>query len=219
MEKRDLTTLLNLAANGDKDAASAVWAMVYREVRAMALRASRDTSRRDGEGRFEASAIVSEVYLRLESGKPAERWDSRAHYFGAVARAMHRFLIDTVRSMETARRGGGVEAFDLGQIGAIIEDESGVGPAGAAQSNERAFELLLALEALEAVDSRTATILRMRYVFELSSAEIATALDIDPDDVQNHARFGRAWIRRRLDAARNGSGGNSSDGRPGDGEA
>lgn len=204
MEKRDLTTLLNLAAEGNKDAASAVWAMVYREVRAMAQRASRDTNRVDGEGRFEASAIVSEVYLRLESGKPAARWDSRAHYFGAIARAMHRFLIDTVRSIEAQRRGGGAGAIEIGMLEALIEDESGTAPATGAESAERALELLLALESLESVDPVTATTLRMRYVFELSNDEIAHALELPAEEVQRHARFGRAWVRRRFEAKGDG---------------
>ena len=204
MEKRDLTKLLNLAANGDKDAASVVWAMVYREVRAMAQRATRETNRVDGEGRFEASAIVSEVYLRLESGRPAERWDSRGHYFGAIARAMHRFLIDTVRSMETQRRGGGVGALEIVRLEALVEDESGAPPPTGAESAERALELLLALEELEAIDAVSATVLRMRYVFELSNEEIAKALEIPADEVQSHTRFGRNCVRRALAAQGDG---------------
>ncbi len=198
MEKRDLTELLNLAASGDDAAASSVWAMIYREVRVMARGAVRSTGRSDAEGRFEASAIVNEVYIRLQSGTRAERWDSRRHYFGSIARAMHRFLIDTVRSIETKRRGGGAEVLGLGAIESIVEDSTHATHEDATGASERALSLLLALESLEAVDGTAATVLRMRFVFELTNDEVAQALELEDGEVERLARFGRVWIRREL---------------------
>ena len=100
MQGPDITLLLNRAVDGDVEAATAVWTTVHREVHAMAVNAVRNEPNANA---LEASVIVSEVFLKV-TGKRREPWESRRHFFGAVARAMEQYLIDTPRAMRTQKK-------------------------------------------------------------------------------------------------------------------
>ena len=183
----DITLLLNRAADGDSDAASIVWTAVHREVHAMAVNAVRNEPKAVN---LEASAVVSEVFIRF-AGKRTEVWESRAHFFGSIARSMEQFLIDTARAMQRQQRRFGVVGESVAALQSALANEG-------AQSEGDALELLLLFGQLEAESPIAATVVRLRYQFNLSLEEVATALVLTSPQVDHLSRFGRAFIRTRM---------------------
>jgi len=80
-----LTTNLNLALAGDNAAAERAWTEVYGEVRAIAAEAiARETGANSVIADLHPTGLVNEIFLRI-GRHPPRAWDSRGHFFGAVA--------------------------------------------------------------------------------------------------------------------------------------
>src|SRR5262245_21648714 len=105
----EITRLLTEWASGRWEPAPELWAMVYRELRQIASAYVRN-QRLDGTLR--TTALVNEAYLRIFDGKPG-RWQSRKHFFCAMAQVMRRVLVDHVRECQAEKRGGGWEKLPL----------------------------------------------------------------------------------------------------------
>ena len=191
MQGPDITLLLNRAVDGEVEAATAVWTTVHREVHAMAVNAVRNEPNAND---LEASVIVSEVFLKF-TGKRKEPWESRRHFFGAVARAMEQFLIDTARAMRTQNKHVAFVTESVVLLkDALRSDANGIGAAPRAD----ALELLLLFGKLEAESPISATVLRLRYQFSMTQAQVSAALELTEEQVDHYSRFGRAFIRDRL---------------------
>jgi len=54
---------------------------------------------------LQATALVNEAYIRL-ANQPFGQWNSRGHFYCAVARAMQRILVDHARRNKAMKRGG-----------------------------------------------------------------------------------------------------------------
>src|SRR5215831_7425164 len=90
----DITLLLDAAAAGDRQAASALLPLVYDELRKLA--AARLSAEPSGHT-LQPTALVHEAYLRLVGPADAAQWDGRGHFFAAAAEAMRRILVDHAR--------------------------------------------------------------------------------------------------------------------------
>ncbi len=73
-------------------------------------------------------------------------------------------------------------------------DANGIGAAPRAD----ALELLLLFGKLEAESPISATVLRLRYQFSMTQAQVSAALELTEEQVDHYSRFGRAFIRDRL---------------------
>jgi RNA polymerase sigma factor (TIGR02999 family) len=183
MQQGILTGLLKRAADGDADAAGEVWSLVYRDIRAMAASAIAGEARR---GEFEPTLVVNEVYLRI-AAQPARKWESRRHFFGAVARAMEQFLIDTARNFSRKKRTAMFVDASVAELTATLENEP-------QRTGEDAIKLIQQVARLEKESSGAAEVVRLRYVFGLTNQQVAAALGISESEVANLVRFGRAFI-------------------------
>ena len=68
--------------------------LVYRELRSLAVQ----WLAREKPGQtLQATALVHEAYLRLIGNDSNQPWNSRGHFFGAVAEAMRRILVEQAR--------------------------------------------------------------------------------------------------------------------------
>ena len=83
-------------------------AAVYDELHRQAARAMR---RETPEHTLQATALVSEAYLRLIDQRRVQ-WRNRAH-FGVAAQPMRRILVDHARGRHAAKRGGGMAQLTL----------------------------------------------------------------------------------------------------------
>ena len=106
----EVTRILSAIEHGDPQAAEKLLPLVYEELRKLA--AQKLAQEKPGQT-LEATALVHEAYLRLVdserrgSSPPEQRWDSRGHFFAAVAEAMRRILIENARRKQADKRGGG----------------------------------------------------------------------------------------------------------------
>jgi RNA polymerase sigma factor (TIGR02999 family) len=135
------------------------------------------------------TVLVHEVYLRLWQ---TYRQDglNRHHFFGAVAEAMRRILVEDARRRMTLRRGGNWARVPL--------DQTQV----AADANP---ELLVgideALDRLAAACPLEAQVVRLMFFGGLTAAEAGEALNLCDRTIKRHWAFARAWLYRELSEA------------------
>jgi RNA polymerase sigma factor (TIGR02999 family) len=181
--------VLNAIEHGDPHAAEQLLPLVYDELRNLA--AQRLAQEKPGQT-LQATALVHEAYLRLvASGDPSGprelRWDSRGHFFAAIAEAMRRILIDNARRKGRAKRGGGRKRVDL--------DDADLFSFAAPD------ELLLIDEAIAKLareDALAAQLVRLRYFAALSVEEAAEMSGLSRSTAYEHWSYARAWLHHEL---------------------
>jgi RNA polymerase sigma factor (TIGR02999 family) len=177
----NVTELLAAWRLGDADAAQAVAALVYDDMRAMA-------ARRLAGGRalpLQTTELVHEAFARLLE-KPLQVKD-RVHFFRTVAMVLRQVLTDAIRHERAEKRGGGALAVSLSAAG----DLAVVGP-------EAWLSIDTALAELEVLDARKCRVVEMSILLGLEQTDIAEALDVSVPTVERDLRFARAWLRERL---------------------
>lgn len=199
----DFTILLNRAADGDGDAANAIWSRSYIELSAIA-RSVRPGPRGDSVHAPSPTTIIHESFVKTfgsAARRDASTWDSRAHFFGSVARAMSQFVIDWRRTATRQKRGGGQRAVGLDSVGndavrsdptahsATLDDIAEFGP-----------QLAAALERLRNRAPEVADVVWLRAMAGLSLEDTAVVLGIRPRTVSKRWNLGRALLRRDLAA-------------------
>lgn len=190
-----VTLLLSRIAAGEAHAAANLLPLVYDELRNLA--AARMAKEQPGLT-LEPTALVHEAYIRLigaEGGRADQKWDGRAHFFGAAAIAMRRILVERARRAASLKRGGHMSRVELA-------DE----PAKATVAPDEVDMVALdrVMEGLKAQDARKHEIVMLRYFAGLTIEETSLALDLSPATVKNEWTIARAWLHREL--AREGSG-------------
>jgi len=160
--------------------------LLYQSLRALAQK-QMSQERRDHT--LSATALVHEVYLRL-NGDRRLTWQSRAHFFSAAAEAMRQVLMDHARKRERAKRGGGRQRIDL--------DSSAEIPAAGDENGPDFIAIDEALCRLNDRDARAATVVRLRFYCGLTAAETAELLGASVKSVNNDWTYARAWLSREL---------------------
>jgi RNA polymerase sigma factor (TIGR02999 family) len=181
----DVTRLLHAVNRGEPSAPEDLYRLVYEELRRLA--GARMGSQRDGHT-LQPTALVHEAYLRLVGSD--SRWQGRAHFFGAAARAMRQVLVDHARRRGARKRGGGRGRISL----------SDLDPATEARLDDL-LALDEALERLAARDRRKASVVELRFFAGLEVDETARALGISPRSVHLDWRFAKAWLFREMTRA------------------
>ncbi len=183
MDKSEITQLLERLNQGDPDAAENLIGSVYAELR----RLSGALMRRERPGHtLQPTALIHEAFLRLMQGDP--KWENRAHFFGAAARAMRRILVDHARARRAQKRAGG-------EVRVTFEELSVAGP-------DPKLDLLAvdeALAALEAEDPRLAKVVELRYFAGCSMEESADLLGVSVATVKRDWVYARAWLYAYLE--------------------
>lgn len=193
----DFTLLLNRAARGDGLAADSVWMRSYPELQAIA-RGVRPAVSADSAHAPTPTTIIHESFMKtFGSRREGVSWDSRAHFFGSVARAMGQFIIDWRRTASRGKRGGGRRPVELGALAedavpaptadTVVEEIAEFGPGLAA-----------ALDRLRTRAPGVADVVWMRAMAGLSLEDTAVVLGIRPRTVSKRWNLGRALLRRDL---------------------
>ena len=89
-----VTRVVNAMGLSGPPVNDAAFARLYEELRRLASTALRKERDR---GPFQTTALVHEVLLKLGQFGPGREWESRAHFFGAAARAMRQILVTEAR--------------------------------------------------------------------------------------------------------------------------
>jgi RNA polymerase sigma factor (TIGR02999 family) len=182
--KADVTTILAAIEAGDPDAAQVLLPLIYDELRRLAR--ARLAAEPPGQT-IQATELVHEAYLRLVGDNDQTLWKSRAHFFGAAARAMRRILIDRARMRRAAKRGRDQERINYHSDLAVAPDR-----------DEKLLLLDTALERLESQDPVKARLVELRFFAGLTNQEAAEQLDISTATATRHWAYARAWLKREM---------------------
>lgn len=176
----------------DRDPAAAVslWSdqfqrEMYTELRKLALEKLRK-NRRDAAWTGPTS-LLSNAYLVLLRDERLRQCRDRGYYVRAVARAMHRILIDQHRSRQAAKRGQGWTQLPLDVALQLLDSQA-----------IDARDLHDSIERLATRSDRAAQVVEMRFFFAMTVPEIAEALEVSRSTVESDLRFARAWLQRDL---------------------
>ena len=196
---RDVTQLLNAAAQGNPQASEQLLPVVYEELRKLAAaRLAREPGGAAGIT-LQPTALVHEAYLRLvtpASGGSEPQWNGRGHFFGAAALAMRRILVERARHSARIKHGGGRARVEL-------TDQ----PMAEPPDGTDLLALDDALEKLSAFDERKAQVVMLRYFAGLSIEETAAAMELSPATIKNEWTIARAWLHRAMMEGQGGNGG------------
>lgn len=153
--------------------------LVYDELRRLAR--VRLAHERAGQT-LQPTALVHDAWLEL-TGDGNQRWQNRAHFFGAAALAMRRILILKARRKARLKHGGGQERLSIENLDV---------PATMPEKN-----LLLlneALERLEAEDPEQAHIVTMKFFGGFTNEQVAQSMGISPRTVDRQWACAKAWL-------------------------
>jgi RNA polymerase sigma-70 factor, ECF subfamily len=183
--RHEVTELLRLWRNGDKEALERLTPLVYDELHRLAHR----YIRRERPGHtLQTTALLNEAYVRLVEQNDVE-WQNRSHFFGVAAQLMRHILVDYARQHLAAKRGGGFQKLALDD-GLIV-------------SRERAAELVAldeAMQALSEIYPRRSRVVELRYFGGMNNKEASELLNVSETTIERDWRFAKAWLYRELQA-------------------
>jgi RNA polymerase sigma factor (TIGR02999 family) len=180
----DVTRILSAIEQGDPSAAGQLLPLVYDELRLLA--AQRLAHEQPGQT-LQATALVHEAYLRLVGTEQVQRWDSRRHFFAAVAEAMRRILIDRARDKRRLKRGGTWRRLRLDDIDLSVAEPPDDLPA-----------LDEALQKLAQEDPLCAELVKLRFFAGLTLEDAAATLGIARRTADRYWAFARSWLYDEL---------------------
>lgn len=180
----EITELLNAANSGDAAAQDAAYSLVYAELKRCA---NRQSALAQGSS-LSATALVSELYLRL-SDRRVNRIHSRKHFFALAARAMRQIITDHARRRTAAKRGRGVEHFQI--------DTRDLGVTNA----EETLALDAALGDLSRCDPDLAQLVEWHFFAGLTFKDIAAELGRHERTVRHDWELARSFLRQAMDKA------------------
>ena len=183
----DITRILNTIEEGQASPDELLNA-VYNQLRKMA--AGKMMQERIGHT-LQATALVHEAWMRL--GDPEEqRWENRAHFFGAASEAMRRILVDHARKKNSEKRGSGGVARELSeQFSEQIAIELSV-------STDELLAVDEALCTLAIEDPKAAELVKLRYFVGMTMTEAADALGMKKRSAEALWTYAKVALRRTI---------------------
>lgn len=178
----DLASTAEKSRCGDARARERMVDFLFEDLRRLAAAQMR---RERGDHTLQATALVSEAYLRL-CGQRELDWENRAHVLGLAATMMRRVLLDHAK-----HKGRRPARHTLGETleGGLAFDM---------QDPTEFLALDTALTVLAKDHPRQARVVEMRHIGGLTEDETAAALGVSSDTVKRDWRFARAWLNRAL---------------------
>lgn len=184
----DVTRLLRTAAEGDVESTRQIFELLYDEFRRAAEQAMQDRDSRVNHT-LQPTALVHEMFLRLEGGKLLSQATNRRHVFGIALRAYEQILVDHSRARAARKRGGDRQRIPWDDILDSLENRERISMDSLHDS----------LQGLDELDPVAAEIVRRKFLWNQEHAEIAADLQLDPAVVARKWRTARAWLLAQLD--------------------
>ena len=186
MVDQDLTLVLERVGAGDQQAQEELFALAYEELRELAARLMR---RERQDHTLQPTALVNEAALKVFQPEALSQVPNRSYFFGAMAQAMRRILVDYARKRHAQRRGGSARREPLDETLRFVEENSGA----------NILALDEALSRLQLQDERTYQVVMLRFFAGLEHKEIASQLNVSVSTVDRDWRFAKAWLRNEME--------------------
>jgi RNA polymerase sigma factor (TIGR02999 family) len=171
-------------ANPASAGAETLIPLIYEELRALA--AHKLKSERPG-ATLQATALVHEAYLRMQSGPESRRWVDSRHFFRDAAEAMRRILIDNARRKSALKRGGDLARTEFAE--SRIEST---------RTDDELLKVNELVVRLETEEPDIAELVRLRYFIGMTVEEAAKALDMSERTARRRWLFAKAWLTREM---------------------
>ena len=179
-----LTQLLVKFRHGDSEILPELFSHVYQELRQIAAREKRRFFNCET---INTSALVNEVYLKLVSLEKLDL-ENREHFFAVAAMAMRQILINYAEQKGAKKRGGDQQRVTLMTMGGSQDVDI-----------ETLLSINSALEQLQTIDAKLATLVEMRFFAGMSETEIAKVMDITTRTVRRNWSKARALLQQILE--------------------
>lgn len=140
---------------------------------------------------LDPTGLANEAILRLLKCDPRSIRDDD-HFLALAAEAMRQILVDHARSKAADKRGGGRRSMDFSDR--FEEISFHAEPRDILAASE-------ALAALEAEDSDTGTLVKLRLFAGLSPDELAALMGTSKRTVERRWRYAIASLRQRLQSS------------------
>ena len=176
---------------GDSSARDRLLEISYAQLRQIAGRAMRGES---GSHTLQPTALIHEAVIRIFKKNDMPALPNRAYFYGAMARAMQRILVEHARKRNAKRRGGDHERLPLDDTILCVEEQSGVD----------LLSLDEALSRLERHDKRSYEVVVLRFFAGMEHKQIAEELGVSLATVDREWRFARVWLKQELGDGRSG---------------
>ncbi len=183
----EITAKLEAWSKGDPAALGELMPLVVTDLRRAA---QHYFMREDSNHTLQPTALVNEVCLRLMDLRKVS-WDSRKQFFSFAGQLMRRLLIDYARSRKAAKRG---EHFHMVSLTDPMDH-----PDPALVDLDTLLDVHRVLERFEAIDSRAAQIVELRFFTGLNIEETAAALEISKATVKRDWSTAQRWLARELE--------------------
>lgn len=181
-----LTVLLQLAAQGEREALNRVFEALYPDLRRIAHSRLRQ---RSPVAHLETTALVHESFLRLVSNQQLALVD-RKHFFTYAAKTMRNIILELARERLAHKHGSGRADLRLDTVLA--------GELPGSEGQPTLVAINDALLALEEVDAALAQVVEMRYFGGYSEAEIAELMGSSERTVRRQWEKARAFLLATL---------------------
>ena len=178
-----ISQLLARWREGDHEALRSLVPLLYDELRRAARRNLRKAR---ADHTLQTTALVHEVYLRLEM-QHAPQFQNRDHFVAICALLMRQVLTSYERTRRAAKRGGGATAITLDDAGCA--------------ERQRPIDLIAlddALNGLARLDPQQSQIVELRFFGGLSIEETAELLELSPATIKRHWATARVWLHREM---------------------
>ncbi len=137
--------------------------------------------------RWCATALVHEAYLRLVGSGNSLHFQTRGHFFAAVAEVMRRILIDHARRKHSQKRGGGAHRVEMPMDGLPAQ-----------LATDQWLDLDEALTRLESIEPEIARLVKLRYFAGLTIKDAAESLGISTRSAVSWWTYARTWLAKEL---------------------
>ncbi len=183
-DSQDITQLLRRMDEGDDMARDRVFALLQKELYALAVKAM---SRERGQHTLQPTALVNEAFLKL-----AQKGDvkNRVHFLAVASNAIRQVLCDHARRKNAVRHGGG-----LFQVSLHDRADSAMSPVDILALNEELIKL-------KSLSPRQHTILELRFFGGLTLEEVGDYLGISISMVRKEQTLAMGWLSARMDSGK-----------------
>lgn len=179
-----ISTLINLAEQGDQVSAGKLFTLLYAELHRLA----KSQLARRGDVSISATTLIHEAYLDMAE-QEGQSFPDRGRFMAYAARVMRGLIIDHVRNRLAIKRGG---KFELTSITTNVGDS--------VSEDQELTRISQALNELAEVDSSLSQIVDLKFFCGFSFSEIADMVGISERTVQRKWEKARIYLHRSLRA-------------------